>query len=409
MKTTFWLAWKLWWTRQTLFGGSAPLSLLGLILGVASLVASMAVLSGFESTLRSAMADVTGHVTVMKRGRVQDSAEKTEERIRKIEPTLLNAMRFTYVEALVAKNGQILGVMIQGVDSQKVKEVLNFESRLQSGSTDFSSVEGSPGALIGQGIARKLNLKVGDRFKVVVPITKDLDPSQFTRQMGEFVVKGILDLGKYDWNQRFIMTDIKVSQHLAQVPEERYTGLILKFSDIHYARTAAFHLNEELGSSYYIRDWRDINENLFEAVKYERVVIFFVVLVIVIVSAFNVSSTLFVNVVRRYSDIAILKALGMSKKQVLQIYSIQGLILGALGLGFGILLGLILCGLFSYYQTRLGLISGDVYKVDSIHVEVRWIDLFFVSLSTLAICFMATLAPARRGARFQPVEGLRYG
>lgn len=409
MKNTFWLAWKLWWTRQTLFGGSAPLSLVGLVLGVGSLVASMAVLSGFESTLRSAMADVTGHVTVMKRGRVQDPYEEIEGRIKKLEPTLLSTMRFTYIEAIAAKSGQVLGVVVQGVDVTKMKEVLRLENRLIDGSLDFASAGPTPGALLGKGVARKLGVSIGDRIRVVVPISKELDPSQFTRQMAEFVVKGILDLGKYEWNQRFILTDLKSSQQLAKVTEDRYTGLILRFSDIEYARTAAFHLNQELGSAYYIRDWRDANENLFEAVRYERVIIFFVVLVIVIVSAFNVSSTLFVNVVRRYADIAILRAIGMSKRKVLQIYSIQGLILGGIGLIFGVIFGLILCFLFSYYQTRLGLIDGAVYKVDSIQVELRWIDLLAVSLSTLMICFLATLAPARRGARLEPIEGLRHG
>lgn len=409
MKTTLWLAWKLWWTRQTLFGGSAPLALIGLVLGVASLVASMAVMSGFESTLKTAMADVTGHVTIMKRPRTQEPWQELEAKIRHLEPTLESAMRFIYVEAIVARKGQVLGVMVQGLDPERVQTVLHFQNRLREGRFDFSAVHGIPGAMIGQGVARRLGLKIGDRFRAIVPLANDIDPSQFTRQMAEFVVQGILDLGKHDWNQRFILTDLKSSQHLAQFSEDRYTGLTLKFKDINYARTAAFHLAQELGSTYFIRDWRDVNENLFEAVKYERVVIFFVVLVIVIVSAFNVSSTLLVNVVRRYSDIAILKALGLSKKRVLQIYSAQGLILGALGLGCGILLGLILCFLFSVYQTKLGLISGDVYKVESIQVEIRAIDLFVVSVSTLLICFLATLAPARRGAQLQPVEGLRYG
>ncbi|MBK7962635.1 MAG: ABC transporter permease [Bdellovibrionales bacterium] len=409
MKTTVWLAWKLWWTRQTLFGGSAPLALLGLVLGVASLVASMAVMSGFESTLKEAMSDVTGHVTVMRRPRSLDPWQELEARLKALEPTLESTMRFTYVEAIAAKKGQVLGVMIQGVDPERVHSVLHFDNRLKEGQIDFSSGDGKSGALVGQGVARRLGLKVGDHFKVIVPLTKELDPSQFTRQMSEFVVKGILDLGKYDWNQRFILTDLKSSQALAQMPPERYTGLTLKFKDIDYARTAAFHLSQEMGSQYFIRDWRDVNENLFEAVKYERVVIFFVVLVIVIVSAFNVSSTLLVNVVRRYSDIAILKALGLSQKKILQIYSMQGLILGGCGLVAGILLGFFLCFLFSIYQTKLGLISGDVYKVEAIHVEIRMIDLFVVSLCTLVICFLATLAPARRGARLEPVEGLRYG
>lgn len=409
MRMTLWLAWKLWWTRKTFFGGSAALSLFGLVLGVACLVASMAVMSGFENTLRSAMADVSGHVTVIQRSRSQSPWEETESKIKSVEPSLVSSMRFTYSEGIVAREGQVLGVVIQGLDQDRVKQVLRLEDRLRSGEMRFQKDQQASGALIGLGVAQRLGLSVGDKFKVVVPISHEMDPQQFKRQVGEFIVRGILDLGKHDWNQRFIITDIETSQKLAQVDSSKYTGLLLRFSNLDYARTAAFNLSDKLGSGFYVRDWRDVNENLFEAVKYERVVIFFVVLVIVIVSAFNVSSTLFVNVVRRYSDIAILKSLGLPSAQILRIYSLQGLIIGTFGLFFGILLGFILCGLFSFYQTRLGLISGDVYKIDSIHIDIRMIDLLAVSIATLMICFLATYAPARRGAQLDPVEGLRYG
>ncbi|XGC82089.1 FtsX-like permease family protein [Bdellovibrio bacteriovorus] len=405
-KSLAWIAWRLLISRKTLFGGSAPLSMLGLILGVAALVASMAVMSGFESTLKHAMADVSGHAQVVKRSRFVDDWKELEDRIKVAEPTLESSTRFVFIEAVLAHSGKISGVLIQGVDKDRVSRVLNFKSRIVSGTDNLQEESETPLALIGKGLANKMGLKVGDHFRVVVPVADAVDPSKFQRRLGEFKVQGILDLGKYDWNERFIISDLKASQTIADIGD-RYSGLILKFQDVDYARTAAFNLSAVLGTPYWIRDWRDANENLFEAVSVERPGIFMVVLVITFVAAFNVSSTLFVNVVRRYKDIAILKTVGLSRKDIIKIFALQGLFMGMIGIVFGFILGLILCVAFSFAQSRLGLISGEVYRIDSIEVNVRLIDSIAIMVATLLICFIATLAPARRGGKLNPVEGLR--
>lgn len=405
-KSLAWISWRLLMSRKTLFGGSAPLSLMGLILGVAALVASMAVMSGFESTLKNAMADVSGHAQVVKRSRFPDDWKELEDRIRKAEPTLVDSSRFVFIEAVLAHQGKISGILIQGVDTERVNKVLNFKGRVVSGSEDLSQVSEVPLALIGKGLAAKMDLKVGDRFRVVVPIADAVDPSKFQRRVGEFQVQGILDLGKYEWNERFILSDLKAAQTVADIGD-RYSGLLLRFQDVDHARIAAFNLSQVLGSPYWVRDWRDSNENLFEAVQVERPGIFLVVLIITLVAAFNISATLFVNVVRRYKDIAILKTVGLSRTDIIKIFAFQGLFLGGIGIFFGFLLGFILCGLFAFAQSRLGLVAGEVYRLDSIELNIRLVDSLAICVATLLICFIATLAPARRGGKLSPVEGLR--
>lgn len=403
-----WISWRLLTSRKTLFGGSAPLSLLGLVLGVAALVVSMGVMSGYESTLRQAMADVSGHVQVVKRSRETDDWHSLEAQIRKLEPTTVGVTRFTFIEAVLAHQGQISGVLIQGLDKDRYSNVLNFKPRVISGVDSLAPQGDLPAALIGKGLASRMNLQVGDTLNIVIPVADSENPSSFKRRMGKFRVQGILDLGKYEWNERFIVTDLKASQDLAQIGD-RYTGLLLKFNDIGYAREAGFHLSQALGAPYWVRDWRDSNENLFEAVVIERVAIFFVVLVILFVAAFNVSSTLFVNVVQRYTDIAILKTVGMTQKSVMKMFSCQGIFIGLIGLLGGFVLGFILCILFTWAETRWGLVDGSVYKIDGIQIQIRAWDAFAICATTLVICFVATLAPARRGSRLNPVEGLRYG
>lgn len=405
-----WLAWKMLFSRRALFGGSAPLALGGLVLGIACLIVSMGVMSGFETTLREAMADVTGHVRVVKTRGAIDPWLELEGKIRQAEGSLVSAARFISLEAILASQNIISGVLIQGIDEVRMPEVLNLKSRLVAGELKLQSAEnnGKPKVLIGKGMATKLRIKPGDSIRVVVPIHNSINPSQFKRRVGELEVAGVLDLGKYEWNERFIMTDLKTSQGLAEIGD-KYTGLILRFPGAEEARKSGFRLNYSLGRDYWIRDWRESNENLFDAIKIERPTIFFVVFIIVMVAAFNISSTLYVNVVQRYNDISILKSLGIKSLSILKIFSLQGLLIGVVGLIFGSLLGLLLCWFFVWGQAYLGLISGSVYKIDSIQVDLRLIDFFIIVVSTLAICFVATLAPALRGSRLSPVDGLKYG
>jgi lipoprotein-releasing system permease protein len=406
---TFWIAFKLLFSRRTLFGGSAVLSLVGLVLGVGALVVSMAVVSGFEATLRSALADVTGHVQIIKRPMLSEPWQELENQIRKKEPSLVSSVRFLRTEAVIAHQGVVSGVLIQGIDEVRAPDVLNFSSRLLSGSLDLTSKdEKITPALIGKRIADRVGLKIGDTFRVVMPIPDAIDPGRFERRIVEFQVRGVLDMGRTDWNERMIVTTLSAAQKLVKIGD-RYSGLLLKFKDIDYARTAAFNLSQHLGSNYLVYDWRDLNENLFEAVQIERPVIFLVVLIIVMVAAFNVSSTLFVNVVQRYADIAILKTLGMREKSLLRMFSVQGLLMGAIGLVGGTLFGLLLCFAFSALQGALGLTSGAVYKVDAIQIDLRFVDWIVIAVATLVICFLATLAPALRGSKLNPVEGLKYG
>lgn len=402
-----WIAWRLLFSRRSLFGGSAPLAFAGLVLGVASLVAAMAVVSGFEVTLRESMSDVAGHVTVARRKADAETAAELEARIRRLEPGLVAATPFLRAQGLLAHGGRIQGVFLQGVSRESRDKVLHLDSRLQSGSLSLAPVDGLPVALVGKGIAKQHGLNPGDRVRIVVPVADTIDPERFSRKVGEFVVGGVVDLGKFEWNERFMLTDLDPLRALASVGEDGYNGLLLRFADPESARGAGFRLSQALGFAYGVSDWREANENLFEAVRLERVVIFFVIYIIVVVAAFNVASTLFVNVIRRTDEIALLKALGLSRRSLLRVFSAQGVLFGAAGLVAGTVLGWILCVGFTELQAHYQLMSGSVYKVEGIRANIRVQDWAAIAVATLGICFAAALAPAWRGARLSPVEGLR--
>lgn len=404
MRFYIWLAYRLLFSKQILFGGSAPFSFLGLILGVAALVASMAVMSGYEETLKNAMTDVTGDMQVVRRGKLVDEWSAFSKRLKEIEPRIQAMARFGYAEAVIARKGQVSGVLFQGVELNDLNRVLRIQKRVRSGELVLDSDR----IVVGQGLAKRFDVKVGEKIYIVVPLATPFDSSGFRRQSKEFLVSAIMDFGKNDWNDRLVLGDLKALQQLTEIGD-RYTGAFIRLNNRDESGQATLNLLDKLGSGFSVMDWNDVNRNLFEAVKIERAVIFFVVLIIIIVAAFNISSTLYVFMRQKYSDIAILKTLGLSPMKIRQVFLGQGLLVGLGGVVFGVLLGYLLCLGFMFLQNYYSLISGAVYKIDRIDVQVRALDLLVISFSTIFICLLATLSPAIRGSQLEVVEGLKNG
>jgi len=384
------------------------MSLIGMVLGVASLTAAMGVVSGFESTLKTAVIDVFGHVQVVRRtDRSPVRVEAFLARVKEIAPETQWATPFLFLEGVVAGGGKISGVAIQGVDPKTVENVLHIRPRLIRGQFAFEPVDGHPVALVGKGLEKKFGLKVGESFKVVLPTPSRSDSTEFAPRVQTFVLGGVLDLGKAEYDDRYVVTDLVSAQRFADVGDG-ISGARLKLVEDKAAPAVATRLARELGSQYWTMDWFEVNKNLFDAIKIERVVIFFVILIMVIAASFNIASNLFINVLQKYSDISILRALGFSGRDVSRVFLLQGLFFGAIGTAAGLALGLLLCAGFVVLQKYVVLLPVDVYKIDHVGVELRAFDLAAIVVSALLICLISTLVPARRGAKLDPVEGLRY-
>ena len=382
------------------------LSVLGMSVAVACLVVAMAVMGGFKRTLQSTVIDISGHLVV-----APNSPDLSEEMLERVRP-LLNgfeaASPFLFLEAVLAHRGQVAGVGIEGVDLENWQKVMRLQDRLLSGSLGFATRDGgSSGVVIGRGIAERFGLTVGDTFRLVVPISSQARPGDFRPKLGQFVVAGIVGFGHHKFDTRYILMSLEQAQKFAGVPEQ-LTGYKIRLDDDEEALAASLAILNQFGGDYYVKDWKAGNRNLFEAVDLEKAIIFLILLIIVIVACFNISGTLFISVVRRFKDISILKAMGASGYLVMFLFSLQGLTLGALGCVLGWGLGVGVCELLNLYQKRFGLIRGEVYQLDYIELSYSAFDFVLIFSVSLFLCFVATLAPARRGARLSPVEGLRY-
>ncbi len=404
----FWIVWRYMVTRKgQFFNLVSILAMIGMSLGVAALVVVMSVVSGFESTLKNAVIDVTGHILVLKRGEALESMETLGPKLKKIVPQAVAMTPFVHVEGIVAHKGKISSVVVEGFPPKEVEKTLRLKPRLLFGTFDLGTgLEQEPPIIVGSALATKLNLKIGDTLNIVLPKNNpNIRGLGFTARLKKFHVQGIIDLGMYEYDSRFLLTSDKAAQSLAGLGDV-YTGLRMRLSDDKYSKDASFALTTELGINYVVRDWQEINHNLFEAIKLEKVVIFIVLLFMTIAACFNISSTLFVSVLRRYGDISVFKTLGATRNRLVRFFTFQGLFVGVIGALGGLILGSLVCLLVA--KTNFIYMPAEVYHLHQIPVEMRFWDLVVIGLTSFLLCLLSTLAPAFKGAKLNPVEGLKY-
>ncbi len=383
---------------------TAILAVLGMILGVGSLIVSMAVFSGFETALKSAIVDVVGHLTITRWGSHLNLDAEQREEIKQKFPDVVSMSPFISLEAIAAHKGKIAGVRVEGLEEASYRSVLSVQKRVIRG--QFSL--GAESILIGKGLATILKAEVGDTIKIILPKPSPSNLKKFSPRVGKFKVAGILDLGKYDYNERIAVMDLESTQNLAQIGDA-ILGLRIKIKDADRAPAVGAMILKHLGGyPYRAKSWNEINQNLLDAIQIEKAVIFLVVLIMVVAACFNVASTLYVRVINRYSEISILKSMGGKRAFIVNIFAMQGLLLGAIGATGGILFGITLAKVFKWVEESWGLMPADVYKIEVFKAELRLTDLSAVFLATFLVCFLSTLLPALRGSRLNPCEGLRY-
>ena len=403
-----WLVRRFVFSDRRLLTPAGFMSILGMALGVASLLVAMGVVSGFEQTLRTAIIDVFGDVMLVHKGEKVQSLEAMLGEIKKIAPEAKTFTPFVELEGIVVGHGQLSGVIIQGFDPETVEKVLNLRTHIVRGEFKLGPGEGGvPRALIGKTLAKKYALEIGQGFKAVLPTPSKTNASEFAPKIMSFIVAGVLDLGKADYDERYVVTDLQAAQEFAGMGEN-FSGIRIKLENSDSAREVSGRLQSQLGPQYWTKSWPEVENNLFRAVTFERIAIFIIILTIVVVASFNIASNLFVNVLKRTADISILRALGFTRKDVQTVFVLNGLMIGAIGAFSGLLLGLVFCWAFVEVQKYFVILPAETYRIDHIGVELRALDVLAIVGVSMLICLLATLWPARKGAALNPVEGLRY-
>lgn len=402
----FWILGKYMKAWRQFFDVTILLTVAGITMGVAVLVVAMSSFSGFETTLKRAIIEAVGDVAIYKRSGKIDKIEVLEKQLNPYMGSVQDKLYFLGQESLVASKGKIAAVFLQGVEKEKAASVLNLKNRITRGQDSWEYRDDIPPAYVGKDLLKKMGLQIGDTFKIILPRTSKTSASDLNPIIKTFYVTAALDLGKYDFNSRFLFVDLPIVQDLLNT--RMISGIRLKLKNSDRAEKWAQVVQEKLGWSYSVMDWRQTNKNYFSAIDYEKRVIFFVVLVIVIASGFNVITSLFVTILKRYRDISLFKTLGARPRDIGFLFCLHGLLLGAIGTLLGLTIGWILCYLFEMGQKVFPLLPADIYRLSFVATEFRTQDIVWICSATMTICFLSTLIPALRGARLSPVEGLKY-
>lgn len=382
------------------------LSVLCMSVGVASLLLAMAVVSGFEKTIKDSVIDLTGHVLLFKNNAKLSNAKKIEEKILKKFPSIQAVTPFLHKEAVLAAKGKVQGVVVQAFPPNKVDSVLNLRQRVSKGLYSWAGGAELPACMLGKELALKLNLSVGDTINIVLPKPNKTQSHSFVPKLKKFKINAILDLGKFEYNERFVMLAAKDLQDLMGVKNNIYTAFRIRLDDRNKAAKMSFDLVEFLGDSYWTKDWFQVNRIFFSAVEIEKRLLFFILLIMLIAACFNFSASLFVNVYRRYSDISIFKTMGANGFFFMKLFGVHGILVGLMGCVVGSILAVAIAALIPHLS--IFSIPAKVYQISHLPIDFRVSDILTIYSSTMFLSLVSTIVPSWIGSKLSAVEGLRY-
>lgn len=384
--------------------------MIGLALGVLVMIVVLSVMNGFDYEMRTRVLGMVPHATIESPVPIDDW-QSLGQRLTQ-HPEVSAVAPFIQMQGLLTHRGQVTKTLINAVDPTFEPDVSIIGQFFREGSLD-DLTPGEFGIVIGDKAAEKLGVVIGDKITFVAPEVTVTPAGVFPR-MKRFTVRGIFHVGAGEIDGYVAMANIADMARLHRWKPNQVQGLRLRFEDLFQAPRIAWELAGGLGDDFYSRDWTRSHGNLYQAIRMEKAMIGLLLLLIVAVAAFNIISTLVMVVTDKRGDIAILRTLGATPRQIMAIFMVQGTVIGVVGTLAGALLGIFAAlNVSSWIAALEGLIghkflNADVYFIDYLPSRLMTADVVQVCVAALVLSFFATLYPAWRAARTQPAEALRY-
>ena len=413
------LEWHIAWRYLRSRRGSKLLSLIstiaigGVIVGVGALILIIGVMNGLQTDLREKILIGSPDLRVLTYGEdlAMSGWDTVLTRVQRM-PGVVAASPFVHTQALItAGHDYKEGVFVMGIVPKQpgLKEVTSIRHTARAGDFTFRTSSGDQkGVLLGARLAGRLNVAVGADSLIILSIAAaNVSPvtGTLTPLIRKYEITGIFETGMYEYDNSFVLTSLDAAQELAQLGR-KVTGIEVKTTNRWEAPRVARAITDTLGFPYRTEDWQQQNSQLFQALKLEKLGMAVILLLIVLVAAFNIVSTLTMVVTDKTREIGILKTMGMSARSIRRIFLAQGVVIGLVGTLGGLLLGLTLA--FALDRYRLIPLDPSVYFIDHLPVDSRALDVAWIVMASLAIAAVATLYPARQAARLYPVEAIRH-
>ena len=400
------------------------ISIAGVGLGVMALIVVIAVMSGFSKDLRDKILGTNSHIVVSNMN--QAMVENYNDILKKIRSMkgVTAAAPFIMNQVMLINGDRVSGVVARGIDPDSEGVVSDLGKNMISGTVFDLKVKPNhfekknrqgkkrAGIILGKELSRRMGVGVGDIVSMVSPVSR-VTPVGLIPRMKLFKVVGVFESGMYEYDANLSFILLKSAQKFFSM-KNGISGIEIRVADIEQAGDIASIIQKELGFPYLVRDWMRMNRNLFSALKLEKIVMFIILILIIFVAAFNIVSTLFMLVMEKAKEIAILKSMGASCTSIIKIYSYQGLVIGLVGTLLGCAAGFVIVPnlneIVGFIEVVFGIeaFPSDVYYLDSLPSKIQYMDSLLIIIFSVVICLAASLYPAWRASKIDLVDGLRY-
>ena len=386
----------------------STVSIVCIAISVIALITVMSVMNGFDYQMKSRILGAVSHATVSGVGEsVQDWPRALQ--IAEANPHVLGAAPYVETEAMLMAQ-RTSGALVRGIEPAQESKVDEIGQHMVEGSL-ADLTPGSWNIVLGKDLAMTLGVGVGDQVTMVVQEMR-ATPMGGVPRMRSFRVVGLFEVGMEQFDSGLALINMGSAEKLNSLTGP--TGIRLRLDDLFNARPVATELADKLGQVYRVQTWMDTNANLFHALSMEKMVMFIILSLIILVAVINLISMLMMLVTDKQADIAILRTLGATPRSIMGMFMVQGVLVGFVGIGFGVGLGSLLSwrlpGIVKWIEQtfHVTFLSPDVYYISEVPSRLDWHDVGWVALLTFSFSLLATIYPAWRASRTQPAQALRY-
>jgi len=386
------------------------ISVVSLVLGITMIITVLSVMNGFQYEIKDRILSMTAHATVLELDGKLHNWQQVEQEL-KDNPVIKGSAPYVQGQCMIVHGKQVTGVLLNGIDPQLEDNVSRISEHLIDVRMDILRPN-EFGILLGIDLANYLGVEIGEKITVITPEVT-VTPAGILPKFKRFTVAGVFSVGMPQYDRNTAAIHIEDAKRLFRLGDS-VTGLRLKLEDLFDVENITQDLRKELGGNYWVTNWTHHNRNFFRALKMEKTMMFIIMFLIVLVAAFNIVSMLVMVVTEKQSDIAILRTLGVTPKNIMGIFIVQGTIIGLVGtlLGAmgGILLGSNVGNIVGGIENLFGIqfLSSDVYPISDFPSHIISSDVITVCLMAFIFTVLATIYPAWKASRTEPAEALRY-
>ncbi len=382
------------------------MSIIGVALGVAALVVVLGVYNGLTTDMRDKILGANAHGIVL--SYIPDAFGKNpglrDEILR--TPGVTGATPFIYTEVMLSSGDGVKGLMLRGVDPRTAPGVLCMLKAIKKGSINgLETGDGTPGIIIGEELAKHIGLGMGSRVNLLSP-SGEKTTAGFQPRIRPFEVAGIFKTGMYEYDSSLAFVTLDAARELLGLDPGFLSGIEITVDDVYRADEITKELTDNIGNPFYARSWMDMNANLFAALKLEKIGMFILLIMVVLIGSFSIVATLVMLVMEKTRDIAVMMSMGATRKMIRRIFMYQGTIIGFVGTMLGYALGLTVGYLLKRYQFIK--LPENVYTLDHLPIIITVPDVLIIGGAAMLLCFLSTLYPARQASRLKPADALRY-